>query len=245
MLGWDRPESVLRRAWWHALHFVCFVWFRLAYRYRSFGVRNVPATGPVLLVCNHQSYLDPIIVGLALHWRVFYAMARSTLFRSRAFGWLIRSLNAIPVERGESDLGAMRASLDVLKAGRVMVIYPEGTRTRDGHGGPFAAGTFLLVTRGNGPVVPVAIEGSFAAWPKGRSAPLLTGRIAVRYGEPIPARALVELGPQAALELLRQRVETMRLELAGRLQPICSGLSCRDISREIPSSGSSPSHSTA
>jgi 1-acyl-sn-glycerol-3-phosphate acyltransferase len=218
MLGWDRPESLLRRSWWHALHFLCFIWFRLAYRYRSFGVRNVPATGPVLLVCNHQSYLDPIVVGLALHWRVFYAMARSTLFRSWAFGWLIRSLNAIAVERGESDLGAMRASLDVLKAGRVMVIFPEGTRTLDGRVRAFAPGTFLLVKRGGAMVVPVAIEGSFAAWPKGRAAPRVTGRIAVRYGEAMAPQELVAMGPQASLELLRQQVETMREGLKSGLE---------------------------
>lgn len=216
MLGWNRPDSFLRRAWWHVLHFLCFIWFRLAYRYRSFGVTNVPRTGPVLLVCNHQSYLDPIIVGLALHWRVFYAMARSTLFRSRAFGWLIRSLNAIPVERGQSDLSAMRASLEVLKAGHALVIFPEGTRTPDGAVGAFAPGTFLLVKRGAAPVVPVAIEGSFTAWPKGRAAPRPTGRITVRFGQPIPAAVLVERGPTAALHLLRQQIESMRLDLAHR-----------------------------
>lgn len=245
MLGCSRPDSLLRRTWWHVLHFICFIWFRLAYDYRSFGVYNVPRTGPVLLVCNHQSYLDPIIVGLALHWRVFYAMARSTLFRSPAFGWLIRSLNAIPVERGESDLSAMRLSLNVLKAGHALVIYPEGTRTRDGSVGPFAPGTFLLVKRGGAPVVPVAIEGSYAVWPKGRPAPRATGRISVRFGQPIPAERLIELGPAAALDLLRQQVESMRWGLASQPQPIRSGLSCRDISCEMPSSGSRPSNSTA
>lgn len=208
-----------RIVWWHVLHFLCFGWFRFSYRFRAWGIRNLPAIGPVLLVANHQSFLDPIIVGLAAHHRQFYAMARSSLFDDPRFAWLIRSLNAIPVEQGAGDLKAMRACIDVLKRGHALLIFPEGSRTLTGTTLDFETGTMLLIKRSGAAVVPVAIDGAFEAWPRGQAAPKPFGRIGVAYGEPIPAETLTRMQTEQAMRLLRDRVETMRLELAEKLDP--------------------------
>ncbi len=218
-----QPGAPLWRiAWWHLVHLVCWVVLGACYRYRVWGTHHLPDTGPVLLVSNHQSYLDPVLVGLASHRRQFIPMARSTLFRNRFFAWLIKSLNAIPVDRATSDMAAMRRALDALNRGNSLLIFPEGTRAVTAHVGPFKSGSMLLIKRARPTVVPVAIEGAGTAWPKGRPLPLATGRIAVQFGQPIPADELLAMGTPAAMEHLRSTVETMRQHLA-RYHDRCAG----------------------
>jgi 1-acyl-sn-glycerol-3-phosphate acyltransferase len=226
--GRQPGQPAWRILWWHFLHFLCYLWVGPAYRYRAWGFQRVPQTGPVLLVSNHQSFLDPILVGLSVHHRQFYALARSSLFRHRAFSWLIRSINAIPVERGTGDMAAMRRCIEVLQQGHALLIFPEGTRTPDGTTKPFAPGTMLIIKRARPLVVPVAVEGSFAAWPKERKAPRSTGKIGVMFGEPIRPEVLVAMEPAAALEHLRAKVEEMRLEVARRIEPVSEAASYTD-----------------
>ncbi len=208
------PDTLVHRAWWRFLHSLCFIWFMICYRFQGHGSANIPDHGPVLYVCNHQSFLDPIIVGLAAHRRPFFALARLSLFGHPILGWLIRSLNAIPVERGTSDMAAMRLCLTILDAQHALMVYPEGTRTPDGTTKAFSSGTMLLIRRGKPTVVPVAIEGAYAVWPRNRKAPAATGRISVKFGKPIASEALLAMGSEAALTHLREEVETMRLSLA-------------------------------
>ncbi len=208
-----RPSRRLR-LWWRFLRFFCVVYFYTCYRFRATGRENIPHTGPVLFVSNHQSYLDPIIVGIGSHPRQFFAMARSTLWKNPLVAWLITSLKAIPVERGEADMAAMRKCIEVLKAGRSLLLFPEGTRTDDGHTGPFKTGTMLLIRRARPVVIPVSIEGSHQAWSRGRKRPRPFGRIAVHFDKPIDADTLIDLGPEAALEQLERTVEENRRKLA-------------------------------
>ncbi len=209
-----QPGAPLWRVlWWHFLHLFCFYWVTSCYRYRAWGIQNIPPSGPILLVSNHQSFLDPVLVGLSGHQRQFFALARSTLFEHPIFSWLIRSMNAVPVERGTSDMAAMRKCIEMLQVGHALLVFPEGTRTLDGATNPFLSGTLLLVKRAKPTVVPVAIEGAFAVWPKGRVVPHATGRIGVMFGKPIPADQLMAMGSDAAMERLRQNVESMRLQV--------------------------------
>jgi len=200
------------RGWWYFLRFLCLVWFKLCYRYRSSGRQNIPGAGAVLYVSNHQSFLDPIIVGLATN-QPFFALARKTLFKNTFFSWFIRSLSAIPVDQESvGDKGAMRACLEVLANGQRLLIFPEGARTTDGATQPFAPGTLLLIRRSKPTVVPVALEGAFEAWPRDGKL-RKTGRIRCVIGEPIEAEALLAMENDAALTLLRDRVETLRQTL--------------------------------
>ena len=215
----DSADLPLRRAWWRLLHALCFVWFRLCYGFRAVGVTQVPRreTGPLLILANHQSFFDPIIVGLGVWRRPFHAMARSTLFTG-PLGWLIRSLNAIPVElESKGDMSAMRACLAALEQGHALMLFPEGTRTPDGVTHDFDRGLMLMIKRAKPLVLPVAIEGAFHAWPRSRKAPRLTSRIMVKYGEPIPAETLLAMKTDDALRHLRDTVEGMRVELAARM----------------------------
>lgn len=205
-----------RRWLWTILHALLYAVHVALYRYRSFGGTDVPAQGQVLLVSNHQSFLDPVLVGLGIGHCKFASMARSSLFTHPAFGWLIRSLNAIPIERGEADLKAMRQCISVVSAGRPLLMFPEGTRTRDGQTGQFHPGMMLLIKRARPMIIPVAIDGAFDVWPRKRKLPKLLGRISVVYGQPIDSTELIDLPPDEAMGQLRDRVERLRLDAADR-----------------------------
>ena len=206
--------SIGRIMWWQLLHGLCYLWMGSCYGYRAWGMGNIPRSGPVLFVSNHQSFLDPILVGLGSHRRQFYAMARSTLFHNRYFAWLIRSINAFPVERGTSDTAAMRRALEVLKGGHALLVYPEGTRTVDGQVGTFHNGIMLLIKRAKPWVVPVAIDGAFEAWPKGQALPRAVGQVRVMYGKPYRAEDLLAIGSHQAIAELHGAVDRMKNDLA-------------------------------
>jgi len=185
----------------------------LVFRTRVFGANHVPATGPVLLVSNHQSNLDPPAISSSITRRQLWFVAKEELFRKKLSAWLIGSLNSIPLKLGESDARAIKQVVHRLKQGGAVLIFPEGSRTTDGRVHPFKRGVLVLVKRARCPVVPVAIEGPFDIWPKGGKMRLSSARIAVRFGEPIPAEELMRDGPDAALARMAREIETMRLGL--------------------------------
>ncbi len=214
------PGEPLRKIlWWE---FVCqpLSWFFIftLYRHRWWGVNRIPDEGPTLLVCNHQSYLDLLVLGVGIHHRHFHSMARATLFRNPGFGWLIRSLNAFPVDQTRADVKSVRAAIEKLRQGHLVLVFPEGSRTPDGQLQPFAPGVMLLLRRARPTVVPMAVEGVFDVWPIGQARPKLVGRTGAIYGRPISAEALLDLSPDEAISSLQQRVESLRLELRSRLR---------------------------
>lgn len=189
----------------------------LVYRYRAFHASRVPTTGPLLIVSNHQSMLDPPMIGAGIPGRQLDYVARVGLFKSPLFAWLIRMLNAVPLRQDEADTKAIKTTLEKLKNGCAVLVFPEGARTTDGAVHGFKRGAAVLVKRANCPVLPVAIAGAYHAWPRSRKRPLLIGqRITVAYGRPIDPEDLLKDGPDAALERLRKEVEALYSELAER-----------------------------
>jgi len=187
---------------------------RVLYRARALGAARIPAKGPVLLVANHQSYLDPPLVGVTVRCRHLDFLARLGLFHSAPLAWLLASLNSVPIREEGGDAAAIKEILRRLEKGYAVLIFPEGTRSPDGAMRPFKRGVAVLVKRAKCPVVPVAIEGCYDAWPRERKAPRLLGQhVAVAYGDPIPHAELMADGPDAALERLEDRIETMRMAL--------------------------------
>ncbi|MBL0926510.1 MAG: 1-acyl-sn-glycerol-3-phosphate acyltransferase [Phycisphaerales bacterium] len=180
----------------------------LLYRLRRIDPHRLPATGPVILAANHLSLLDPPLVGIAYTHRQVTFLARDTLFRG-LFGRLISALNSIPIRRGAGDTGAIKACLAALERGDALLMFPEGTRSPDGRVAPFQRGLSIIVKKARCPVVPVAIDGPFEVWPRGRKLPRLLGRVAVRTGEPMSAEEFLA-DPDAALAVLSARIEAMR-----------------------------------
>lgn len=188
--GRDRP-NLLGRLWYDCVYWSSFTFFGFGFSYRRSGWGNVPARGPVLLVSNHQSMFDPVLVGLASRRYLSY-LARKSLFEQPGLAPLIRSLNAIPIDRGMGKDG-IQAVLDALGQGQAVLMFPEGERTHDGSVQPLKPGVSLLIKRVSCPIVPVGIAGAFAAWNRfltfPRPSPLLLpprpSTLAVSVGEPI------------------------------------------------------------
>ncbi len=207
--------------WWVAVRWLCFLLFKLLYRLRSLHRNRIPPTGAVIFVSNHQSHLDPILMGV--HCGAFAPLARTTLFDIPIWGRALSSLGGIPLDRDKGDIGAMRTAIDVLKSGGRVLMFPEGTRSRDGTLGTFLPGMLVLVRRTKATVVPIAVEGAYDAWPAGYGRPKLKGRIAITTGVPISADMLLADGREAGLDMLRGRIDQMRLELRTQIRARTGG----------------------
>tara|TARA_R110002073_G_scaffold118918_5_gene259294 strand:+ start:236730 stop:237398 length:669 start_codon:yes stop_codon:yes gene_type:complete len=188
----------------------CLLVLRVVYRLKRVHVRNVPQTGAVLLIANHQSFLDPPIVGAPINHRHTDFLARGGLFKFKPFGWVITMLHSTPIKQGAGDAGAMKATIAKLGEGKMMLVFPEGSRTDDGELQTFQRGIALLLKRTDCQVVPVGIAGAFDAWPRSRKFPkLFAKRIVVSYGEPIDSRTLMSKGTDEAIDTLYQQVEAL------------------------------------
>ncbi|MDR2390417.1 MAG: 1-acyl-sn-glycerol-3-phosphate acyltransferase [Planctomycetota bacterium] len=134
------------------------------------GCGNVPGEGPLIVAANHASYFDPMLLGAAIN-RPLHFMARRTLFDIPGFGWLIRQNQAFPLERGGDSREALRGFGELLGQGHAVVVFPEGTRTRDGAIGDIRPGVGMLSERYSAPILPVYIWGTFQSLPRGRLVP--------------------------------------------------------------------------
>jgi 1-acyl-sn-glycerol-3-phosphate acyltransferase len=139
---------------------------RVAFQYCAYGQENIIEEGPAIMAANHQSYLDPPLVGITCRNELFF-LARKTLFEKRFLGAIISSVNALPVDLTRGDLTALRAIMNLLKEGHRTVIFPEGTRSLTGQIQQARPGIGMIIARTLAPVVPMRIFGSFEAWPKG------------------------------------------------------------------------------
>lgn len=184
----------------------------LLFRLRVSGQNHLPHEGPALLVTNHQSFLDPWLIGIAPSRQIHY-MARDTLFKGGFLHWLMECLNAFPVKRGHGDRGAIRTAAERLEKGYIVNIFPEGTRSLDGTIGPVAPGLALILhgCKRPVPVIPVIIDGAFEAWPRTAKLPHPHG-IRILHGRPIPAEEVRGMKPDALARRVRE--ELVRLQAA-------------------------------
>jgi len=172
------------------------------FRFRYSGREKVPATGPLLVVSNHQSHLDPVLIGVASPRQVG-ALARASLFVG-PFGWLIRSFGAVPFERG-SATGGIRAILGILRAGEAAIVFPEGTRTPDGKLQSFQSGFCAIARRSGAAIVPTTIEGAYAALPRGASFPR-PQPISLTFHSPIMPDEIALLSDEELVVLTAARI---------------------------------------
>ncbi len=210
------------KLWYRAWRRVFQVSFAMLWKLEVFNRHYEPANGSALYLCNHQSYLDPPLMSLALR-RPMNFMAREDLFRAPIFRELIVSFNAFPVKRASADTAALKEGLRRLRRGEQLVVFPESTRTRDGRIGPFLPGAALLAQRGADWTVPVLIEGAFECWPRTRRLPR-PGRIVVAYHRPLARDDLAGMEPEELVHLVRQRILAMQGDIRHRLgRPALAG----------------------
>jgi 1-acyl-sn-glycerol-3-phosphate acyltransferase len=168
MPGW------LARSWYSANYCGMMAVYTLAFSLRFEGSRNVPRRGPVLLIANHQSFLDPVAIGLAVTGRQVAFLGRKTLFGHRLFGAFLSSVGVVPVDQEGIAKEGLQQVLNLLDQGRCVLVFPEGERTETGKMQPLKPGISLLVRKSGAPVVPVGIAGAFEAYPRWATLPVLS-----------------------------------------------------------------------
>ena len=162
------------------LQLIFSIFFKLFFRAEIYGRENMPKDGAVILAANHMSNWDPPFVATFLHRPVSY-MAKIELFKNPIFGRAITACHAFPIKRGAADRGAIKAALQVLKEGRCLGLFPEGTRSRTGKMGKAEAGVGLIAAMSGAPLVPAAIIGTDKIFANGGYFP----KLRVIYGEPM------------------------------------------------------------
>jgi len=181
-----------RNALWRSIQIVLQIVLVIWLRYRARGMENLPNDSGALLVVNHQSFLDPVLVGLPLNRPISW-MARNTLFHRPLLGWILRNTYVMPINREAAGTESFRLSLERMHNGYLVGVFPEGTRGQDGEIGPLKPGFIALARRAKVPVIPVGIAGSHRAMPKSAIF-IRPARVRVYFGEPIPVETVSELG---------------------------------------------------
>ena len=188
--------------------------FRLMYatyfRWRVYNPERVPPTGPLILASNHASFIDPPLVGCPLKRDINF-LARESLFHFPGVGALLRSWNAVPVDREGGGARGLKAILDRLNEGGAIILFPEGTRTRDGNLQPARSGIGLTVIKSNAPVVPVRVFGTFEAFGRHIKFPRPKS-VAVKYGTPMRFEELRAEVAQRKQEMSDQTDHASRLD---------------------------------
>ncbi len=182
-------------------------WLRL----QVSGLHHVPASGPVLVVANHTSYLDPAVLGRACPRKLHFLIKRS-VYETPLLRWFFRGMDAIPVALDAADSLALRSALRLLAGGQAVGIFPEGGRAMDGRLGAARVGAALLAARSGCPVVPAGIRGAYEAMPPGAFLPR-PRRVEVVFGPPFQ----VERASRGAARTRQDDVARLMMDHVGRL----------------------------
>lgn len=199
--------------WYNFNYSLVYTTYTLAFSYRSVGGEHMPRSGPVLILANHESFLDPLAVGLAVRRKTYY-LAKKTLFKG-AFGDYLRSVGCVPVDQEGVAKEGLKTSIDVLQSGKALIIFPEGERSLTGQMQPFKPGIALVLRKAPVTIVPVGVAGAFEAYPRTAKAPSFcplfwpaNGHgVAASVGKPIAVAEYAGLGREALFEMLFDRVK--------------------------------------
>ena len=200
---------------WKFLQTICRIGTTLMFDLKVYGAHRFPPEGGVLLVSNHQSYLDPVLLGVRLSRPLSY-MAKSGLFKFAPFAWLIRSLGAFPIRQNTADIRALKESIERVQDGLALTIFPEGSRTEDGSLLPIEPGVALVIRKAKVPIMPAVIDGAINAWPRGRTM-FRPAPIRVLYGRPMD---LSHLSRDEIVEVISREFARMLAELRENRVPL-------------------------
>lgn len=197
---------------------VCGLFLIFLFSARSAGSGHIPRRGPVLIIANHESFIDPIVVGVGIGRHVSF-LARKTLFKSTFKRLILESLNAVPIDQEGVGKEGIRNIIKQLQSGHAVLVFPEGERSWDGHLHALRPGIALLLERAAVPIVPVGVAGAFEAWPRFRAFPTPspaflgpTNRtMAVAYGPPRDPATLKGM-------TRTQMLETLRADIAAQIR---------------------------
>lgn len=164
--------------------FLSTIFCGLLFCLKVYGRQNIPKEGGFILACNHLSYLDPIVLGVACPRNINY-MARHDLFKNKIFGRMISSVGAFPVKRDSADLSAIKEAIKRVKSGKVVGLFPQGSRKEIDSQDKPEAGIGFLAAKVDAPVIPAFINGTQRCLAKGAKF-VRPGKITVSFGKEIP-----------------------------------------------------------
>jgi 1-acyl-sn-glycerol-3-phosphate acyltransferase len=196
-------RSWLARLWYRIVQFSAASLLAATGGVRATGREHIPASGGAILISNHLSHLDVFVLGLLVPRPLNY-VARSTLFLP-VLGALIRSVGGFPIQREGMGASGLKETLRRIRNGAIVVLFPEGTRSRNGALGPIKPGIAVLAARAGVPIVPAGLAGTFEAWSRRRPFPW-PHPIRIHYGPAITPEELAGLAPEAAVSLIRDRL---------------------------------------
>lgn len=172
--------------------------YKLFYNFHIEGAENIPQDKPLVMASNHRSYADPVILTMPMKLPVTY-MAKEELFKNKLFGWFITKLGAFPVKRGDGDMSVIDDAVAILNSGKHLVIFPEGTRSKDGKVGRGKTGVALIAAKSGADVLPCGIvfEGEKLHF---------RSKLTLRFGKVIPASeiAVEDTSPKALKEVKKR-----------------------------------------
>jgi 1-acyl-sn-glycerol-3-phosphate acyltransferase len=214
------------------VYFLAWLSFRAVYRFyfgwRVFNAERVPLTGPVILASNHTSFLDPPLVGAGVTRGINY-LARESLFRFPVLGWVLHRWQVVPVDREGGGAKGLKAILDRLLAGGAIILFPEGTRSRDGRMQPARSGIGLTVIKSEAPVIPVRVFGTYEAFGRHLRFPR-PRRVMVKYGRCLQFERL----RTEAKACSRPRLKEIYQEVADEIMVAISKLEPSEDKSEFP-----------
>ena len=181
-------------------NFLCVVLnavYKLLHPAQVDGVENLPKEGAYILCCNHVSNRDPFFLALPCRPRYLRFMAKIELFRWKPLARFCTALGAFPVDRGHSDLNAVRTALNLLKEGHVLALFPQGTRSRDNSRTPMLSGVSMIALRSGAPVIPAYIGGPYR----------LFRRTQLSFGKPVSFEGLGRRVDNDTLKAATARIE--------------------------------------
>jgi len=203
-----RVQEVLGRYWYATLWCVCWAIARVWFRFQSAGRDYVPRTGPVLVLSNHQSNLDPVLVGIACPRQLRFLAKKSLFFWP--LSWWIRALGAVPLDLEGSAISGLKTTLRLLREQEAVLVFPEGSRAPDGRLQPLKAGFCPLARRSQATIVPAVIDGAFGSLPRRAVFPRPV-RIRVAFGPPIAPTELAALSDDELVQLVAARFAAVGL----------------------------------
>jgi long-chain acyl-CoA synthetase len=213
VLALTRPRVVWTALWFVVAKFV-YGLARILNGLKVTGMEKLPDQGPFILSSNHQSYIDPAILGAILPWKHFknlFSVGTSEIFGTGIMRWVARQLRVVVVDPDANLVPAMKAGAYGLRHGKVLILYPEGERSVDGSPKRFKKGAAILATHLRVPIVPIAIEGFYDAWPRGKPFFQKITKFSMALGEPIapPPGEPTELLATQMMATVRSRVMEM------------------------------------
>lgn len=199
---------------------LCRAVYRFYFGWEIFNKERVPPSGRAILAGNHASYLDPPLIGSAADREISY-LARETLFRFPPVGWLLRNVNAVPIDRDGGGPAGLKTIIEQLNRDQAIVLFPEGTRTRDGALQPARSGVGLIVIKSRAPVIPIRIWGTFEAYNRFHKFPR-PRKLRIKFGEPLhfeKLRAEAAVADKARLKQIYQEIAEEIMAAIARIEP--------------------------